>query len=91
MFFQDVYQKIMLFMQQSNREICSLSASGSISNPSIREPATSRGNITCDVYLFGLSVSTGNCWHISDRWQEGYARRTQQVITSWATDESRLD
>ncbi|KAL6989128.1 hypothetical protein U1Q18_014879 [Sarracenia purpurea var. burkii] len=43
---EDVYQKIMLFMQQSKREICILSASGSIYNPSLRQPATSGGNIT---------------------------------------------
>lgn len=36
----------MLFMQQSKREICILSASGSISNASLRQPATSGGNIT---------------------------------------------
>ncbi|XP_061342650.1 AT-hook motif nuclear-localized protein 14-like [Gastrolobium bilobum] len=43
---EDVGQKIMLFMQQSRREICILSASGSISNASLRQPATSGGNIT---------------------------------------------
>ncbi|CDO99969.1 unnamed protein product [Coffea canephora] len=43
---EDVGQKIMLFMQQSKREICILSASGSISNASLRQPATSGGNIT---------------------------------------------
>ncbi|PSR92909.1 AT-hook motif nuclear-localized protein [Actinidia chinensis var. chinensis] len=43
---EDVYQKIMFLMQQSKREICVLSASGSIYNPSLRQPATSGGNIT---------------------------------------------
>ncbi|KAM7526726.1 hypothetical protein LguiA_016628 [Lonicera macranthoides] len=43
---EDVGQKIMLFMQQSKCEICILSASGSISNASLRQPATSGGNIT---------------------------------------------
>ncbi|KAK7337961.1 hypothetical protein VNO77_18555 [Canavalia gladiata] len=43
---EDVGQKIMLFMQQSRREMCILSASGSISNASLRQPATSGGNIT---------------------------------------------
>lgn len=43
---EDVGQKIMLFMQQSKREICILSASGSISNASLRQPATSGGSIT---------------------------------------------
>lgn len=41
----------MLFMQQSRREICILSASGSISNASLRQPATSGGNITYEVIL----------------------------------------
>ncbi|KAE9619064.1 hypothetical protein Lal_00047193 [Lupinus albus] len=43
---EDVGQKIMLFMQQSRREICILSASGSISNASLNQPATSGGSIT---------------------------------------------
>ncbi|KAL3523712.1 hypothetical protein ACH5RR_016546 [Cinchona calisaya] len=42
---EDVGQKIMLFMQQSKREICILSASGSVSNASLRQPATSGGSI----------------------------------------------
>ncbi|KAG5533002.1 hypothetical protein RHGRI_027292 [Rhododendron griersonianum] len=46
---EDVYQKIMLFMQQSKSEICILSASGSISNPSLRQPATFGGNITYEL------------------------------------------
>ena len=41
----------MLFMQQSKREICILSASGSISNASLRQPATSGGNITYEVEI----------------------------------------
>ncbi|KAF4348994.1 hypothetical protein CsatB_028911 [Cannabis sativa] len=43
---EDVGQKIMMFMQQSKREICILSASGTISNASLRQPATSGGSIT---------------------------------------------
>ncbi|KAJ1414653.1 PPC domain [Sesbania bispinosa] len=43
---EDVGQKIMLFMQQSRREMCILSASGAISNASLRQPASSGGNIT---------------------------------------------
>ncbi|KAF1880228.1 hypothetical protein Lal_00048863 [Lupinus albus] len=43
---EDVGQKIMLFMQQSRREICILSASGSISNASLSQPATSGGSIS---------------------------------------------
>ncbi|KAL8193071.1 hypothetical protein R6Q57_026975 [Mikania cordata] len=43
---EDISQKVMSFMQQSKQEMCVLSASGSISNASLRQPATSRGNIT---------------------------------------------
>ncbi|CAK7341047.1 unnamed protein product [Dovyalis caffra] len=43
--YDDVTQKIMHFLQQSTREMCILSASGSISNASLRQPATSGGNI----------------------------------------------
>ncbi|KAK1409739.1 hypothetical protein QVD17_36268 [Tagetes erecta] len=43
---EDISQKIMSFMQQSKQEICVLSASGSITNASLRQPATSGGNIT---------------------------------------------
>ncbi|KAF9670128.1 hypothetical protein SADUNF_Sadunf13G0036300 [Salix dunnii] len=42
---QDVTQKIMYFLQQSMREMCILSASGSISSASLSQPATSGGNI----------------------------------------------
>eukprot|EP00256_Glycine_max_P068330 XP_025982925.1 AT-hook motif nuclear-localized protein 14 isoform X3 [Glycine max] len=48
---EDVGQKIMLFMQQSRREMCILSASGSISNASLRQPATSGGSITYELAL----------------------------------------
>lgn len=41
----------MLFMQQSKRELCILSASGSISNASLRQPATSGGNISYEVEI----------------------------------------
>ncbi|CAL5194576.1 unnamed protein product [Lathyrus oleraceus] len=43
---EDVGQKIMQFVQQNRGEICILSASGSISNASLRQPASSGGNIT---------------------------------------------
>lgn len=42
---EDVGQKIMSFMQQTGRELCILSASGSISNASLRQPAISGGSI----------------------------------------------
>jgi predicted DNA-binding protein with PD1-like motif len=54
---EDVYQKIMLFMQQSKCEICILSASGSISNPSLRQPASFGGNITYEGRFDILSLS----------------------------------
>ncbi|XP_010485837.1 PREDICTED: AT-hook motif nuclear-localized protein 14-like [Camelina sativa] len=38
---EDVAQKIMLFANQSKHELCVLSASGTISNVSLRQPATS--------------------------------------------------
>ncbi|GFS41524.1 AT hook motif DNA-binding family protein [Actinidia rufa] len=47
----------MFLMQQSKREICILSASGSISNPSLRQPATSGGNITYEGQFDILSLS----------------------------------
>nr|XP_043632098.1 AT-hook motif nuclear-localized protein 14-like [Erigeron canadensis] len=43
---EDIGQKIMSFLQQSKQEMCVLSASGSISNASLRQPATSGGNIS---------------------------------------------
>ncbi|KAA8539038.1 hypothetical protein F0562_025730 [Nyssa sinensis] len=56
---EDMAQKIMLFVQQSKREICILSASGSISNPSLRQPATSGGNITYEG-RFDITALTGS-------------------------------
>ncbi|KAK6915370.1 PPC domain [Dillenia turbinata] len=56
---EDVAQKIMLFMQQSKREICILSASGLISSPSLRQPATTGGNITYEILtLSGFYMRT---------------------------------
>uniref|UniRef100_A0A1J3DMN2 AT-hook motif nuclear-localized protein n=1 Tax=Noccaea caerulescens TaxID=107243 RepID=A0A1J3DMN2_NOCCA len=43
---EDVAQKIVMFANQSKHELCLLSASGSISNASLRQPATSGGNIS---------------------------------------------
>ncbi|PPD72795.1 hypothetical protein GOBAR_DD30299 [Gossypium barbadense] len=53
----DVGQKIMLFMQQSKRELCILSASGTISNASLRQPATSGGNIAYEGRFEIISLS----------------------------------
>ncbi|KAJ4836209.1 hypothetical protein Tsubulata_021271 [Turnera subulata] len=54
---EDVTQKIMLFLQQSKREMCILSASGSISNVSLRQPATSGGNIAYEGRFEIISLS----------------------------------
>ncbi|GMH11305.1 hypothetical protein Nepgr_013146 [Nepenthes gracilis] len=54
---EDVAQKIMLFMQQTRRELCVLSASGSVSNVSLCQPATSGGNITYEGHFDILSLS----------------------------------
>ncbi|GMJ11233.1 AT-hook motif nuclear localized protein 14 [Hibiscus trionum] len=54
---EDVGQKIMMFMQQSKHEICILSASGTISNASLRQPATSGGNIAYEGQFEIISLS----------------------------------
>ncbi|KAE9612000.1 putative PPC domain-containing protein [Lupinus albus] len=54
---EDVGQKIMLFMQQSRREICILSASGSISNASLSQPATSGGSISYEGWFEIISLN----------------------------------
>ncbi|GMI79570.1 AT-hook motif nuclear localized protein 14 [Hibiscus trionum] len=54
---EDVGQKIMMFMQQSKREVCILSASGTISNASLRQPATSGGNIAYEGRFEIISLS----------------------------------
>ncbi|CAO2837026.1 unnamed protein product [Amaranthus hypochondriacus] len=54
---EDVGQKIMLFMQQSRKELCILSASGSISNASLRQPATSGGSIAYEGRFDIISLS----------------------------------
>ncbi|XWS57732.1 hypothetical protein CRYUN_Cryun09bG0198400 [Craigia yunnanensis] len=59
---EDVGQKIMLFMQQSKCEICILSASGSISNASLRQPATSGGNIAYEGRFEIISLSGSYVW-----------------------------
>ncbi|KAJ8526322.1 hypothetical protein K7X08_028799 [Anisodus acutangulus] len=56
---EDVGQKIMMFMQQSKHELCVLSASGSISNASLRQPATSGGSITYEG-LFDILTLSGS-------------------------------
>ncbi|KAF8394309.1 hypothetical protein HHK36_020516 [Tetracentron sinense] len=47
----------MSFIQQSKREVCILSASGSISNAYLRQPATFGGNVTYEGQFEILSLS----------------------------------
>lgn len=54
---EDVAQKIRVFVQQSRREICILSASGSVCNVTLLQPATSGGSITYDGSFDILSLS----------------------------------
>ncbi|XP_017230973.1 AT-hook motif nuclear-localized protein 14 isoform X2 [Daucus carota subsp. sativus] len=54
---EDVGQKIMFFMQQSKRDLCILSASGSISNASLRQAATFGGSITYEGRFDIISLS----------------------------------
>ncbi|XP_010416395.1 PREDICTED: AT-hook motif nuclear-localized protein 14-like [Camelina sativa] len=54
---EDVAQKIMLFANQSKHELCVLSASGTISNVSLRQPATSGGNVSYEGQYEILSLS----------------------------------
>lgn len=49
MVLQDVSSKIMSFSQNGPRAICILSANGSISNVTLRQPATSGGTVTYEV------------------------------------------
>ncbi|KAF9606143.1 hypothetical protein IFM89_023196 [Coptis chinensis] len=56
---EDVAQNIMSFVQQRKCAVCILSASGSISNPSLRQPAMLGGNVTYEgcFEIFSLSGS----------------------------------
>ncbi|KAJ6349293.1 hypothetical protein OIU77_006807 [Salix suchowensis] len=54
---EDVGQKIIQFLQQSTREMCILSASGSVMNVSLRQPATSGGNIAYEGRFEIISLS----------------------------------
>ncbi|KAK8514528.1 hypothetical protein V6N12_057429 [Hibiscus sabdariffa] len=53
----DVGQKIMMFVQQSKREVCILSASGTISNASLRQPASSGSNVAYEGLFEIISLS----------------------------------
>ncbi|KAJ1409329.1 PPC domain [Sesbania bispinosa] len=58
----DVGQKVMLFLQQSRREMCIISASGSISNAILSQPASSGGNIAYEGQ-FNIISLTGSYVH----------------------------
>ncbi|XP_010275248.1 PREDICTED: AT-hook motif nuclear-localized protein 10-like [Nelumbo nucifera] len=48
---EDVASKIMAFSQQGSRTVCILSANGAICNVTLRQPATSGGTVTYEVWL----------------------------------------
>ena len=52
MFFQDVTMKVISFSQQGPRAICILSANGVISNVTLRQPDSSGGTLTYEVWSF---------------------------------------
>lgn len=52
---QDVTMKIMTFSQQGSRAICILSATGTISNVTLRQPSSCGGTLTYEV--------SPNLWH----------------------------
>ncbi|KAJ6882913.1 AT-hook motif nuclear-localized protein 6-like [Populus alba x Populus x berolinensis] len=51
---EDVTMKVMSFSQQGARAICILSANGTISNVTLRQPTSSGGTLTYEVWLFIL-------------------------------------
>lgn len=54
---EDVTMKIMSFSQQGSRAICILSANGTISNVTLRQPSTSGGTLTYEGRFEILSLS----------------------------------
>ncbi|KAF7820685.1 AT-hook motif nuclear-localized protein 6 [Senna tora] len=55
--FHDVTMKVMSFSQQGSRAICILSANGTISNVTLRQPTTSGGTLTYEGRFEILSLS----------------------------------
>ncbi|KAG4136992.1 hypothetical protein ERO13_D07G043550v2 [Gossypium hirsutum] len=53
----DVTMKVMSFSQQGGRAICILSANGTISNVTLRQPTSSGGTLTYEGWLEILSLS----------------------------------
>jgi hypothetical protein len=56
--FQDITMKVISFSQQGPRAICILSASGVISNVTLRQPDSSGGTLTYEVLLIVLYFQT---------------------------------
>ncbi|KAL9273555.1 AT-hook motif nuclear-localized protein 14-like protein [Drosera capensis] len=54
---EDVAQKIMLFAQQVKKELCILSASGSVRSACLHQQATSGGNVTIEGHFHIVSLS----------------------------------
>lgn len=83
---EDVGQKIMSFTQQRKRAICILSASGSISNASLRQPATLGGNVTYEGRFEILSLS-GSFLHTET---EGGSSRTGGLSVCLSSTDGRI-
>ncbi|PIA45292.1 hypothetical protein AQUCO_01700673v1 [Aquilegia coerulea] len=83
---EDVSQKIMSFTQQRKRAVCILSASGSISNASLRQPATLGGNVTYEGRFEILSLS-GSFLHTET---EGGSSRTGGLSVCLSGTDGRI-
>lgn len=60
MLVQDIASKIMSFSQQGPRAVCILSANGAVSTVTLRQPATSGGTVTYEVYFWESFLLGGN-------------------------------
>lgn len=57
LFLQDVATKIMAFSQQGPRAVCILSANGAVSTVTLRQPSTSGGTVTYEVWtLYDMPI-----------------------------------
>ncbi|KAJ8645861.1 hypothetical protein MRB53_007609 [Persea americana] len=83
---EDVAQKIMSFIQQRKCAVCILSASGSISAASLRQPATSGGNMTYEGCFEILSLS-GSYLHTEI---EGASSRTGGLSVCLSGTDGRI-
>lgn len=55
--FQDIATRILSFSQQRPRALCILSASGTVSAVTLRQPTSSSGTVTYEVETPNLSLS----------------------------------